>query len=299
MGTITSGSMSYILDEVVSGVAFESFYDAPFMTPVMYSMRGSMGRRERFSSIGGPGAFQQKLSTANASEANVTQQFQKTFTHNAFALQIPFEREFVDDEDWGTVEEIGRELGTSAAQTIEVAGAALFIDSFNGATYQSEDALSICNSAHLNVDGGNSQSNSGSTAFSMASIKSTRTLMRKFTNYAGDKIAVNPDMLLCPVDIEEDAWEVVRSSGRPDTANRADNMYNGMFKLVVWPFLSDADDWWMIDSRLMARNLLWFQRVPLEIFGDGNLFTGTRRIGGYYRESHGVRDWRWVYGHSV
>jgi phage major head subunit gpT-like protein len=291
--------MSYVLDEVVSGVGFESFYEAPFQWPLVYTRRGSMSRRERFTSVGGIGQFQQKTPGTAPAEADVSQQFQKTFVHNPFALQLPFEREFVDDEEWGTVEELGREIGLSAAQTMEVAGAALFNDAFAGATYTAEDALSICSSAHLNVDGGNSQDNSGTSAISMAAIKATRTAMRKFTNYRGEKISVNPDMLIVPVAIEEDSWEIVRSTNRPDGANLVANMYNGMFRLIVWPFLTDDESWFMVDSRLMARHLLWFQRVPLEFHGDGSLFNGTRRIGGYYRESHGCRDWRWIYGHTV
>ena len=129
--------------------------------------------------------------------------------------------------------------------------------------------------------------------------------MRNFLNYDDDLLSVRPNALILPPDIEEDAWEIVRSTGRPDTANRAENFYNGQFELYVWDFLStgisggDANNWFMADSRLMKMNLIWYQRTPLEVFGDGNLFAGTRRIGGYFRSSHGVKDWRWIYGHNV
>lgn len=295
--TVTQASMSYILDEVVSAVAFESFFEMPFHYPQLFSIRGSSGRRERFSSIGGIGQFQSKAETVDADTASISQQFQKTFLHTAYALQIPVSRELIDDEDWGFFQDLGTQLGTMAAQTMEVKAAEIFENAFTSTL--SEDGLTLCNSAHVNVDSGNSQDNSGTNTFGMAGIKATRTAMRKFTNYSGEKIAVNPDSLLVPVDIEEDAWEAVRSSGRPDTANRAENMYNGMFRLFVWPFLSDTNNWFMMDSRLMAMHLLWFQRTPLEVFGDGNLFSGTRKIGAYYRESHGARDWRWLYGNLV
>lgn len=305
MATITSSSLSFVLDEVVSAVAFESFYDETFTMPTLYSVRTSGRRRERLASLGGLGQYEAKNPTAAASEDTITQQYEKTFNHTAYAKAVPVERELIDDEEFGVLQDLGMQLGTMAAYTMEVKAAELFHDAFAGATYTAEDGKSICNSAHTNVDAGNSQSNSGSTALSMASVKSTRTAMRKFTNYNGELLAIRPDTLLVPPDLEEDAWEIVRSTGRPDTANRADNMYNGMFNLVVWDFLStgvsggDADNWFMIDSRHAARSLIWYQRTPLEIFGDGNLFTGTRRIGGYYRASHGCRDWRWVYGHAV
>lgn len=299
MATVTQSSVSYLFDEVTSEVAFESFYDMPFLHPALYSVRGSAGRRERASSLGGLGRFNSKAETVDADQATITQQFQKTFTHTAYALQIPVSREVVDDEEWGFLQEIGMELGQSAAQSMEIDAFALFNDAFDGASYTAEDSLSICNGAHLNADSGNSQDNDLANAFSVAGVKATRTNMRKVTNAGGLKVAVNPDELLVPVDIEEDAWEVVRSAGRPDTANRADNMYNGMFTLYVSPFLTDTGNWFMMDSRLRARNLVWYMRTGLEIFGDGNLSAGTKTIGGYYRESHGCKDWRWICGNQA
>ncbi len=294
---ITSNSMSYILDEVVSAVAFESFYAEQFMMPVLYDVRGSGRRRERSASIGGLSLYAEKTNGQNATEDQWTQQFEKDFVHVAYGKRVAIERELVDDEDYGVLAEIGSQLGSLAAQTMEEKAADLFEDAFAGATYKAEDNLSICNSAHLNADGGNSQDNSGTSALSMAAVKATRTAMRRFKNYRGDRMAVRPDLLIVPPDLEETAWEIIRSTGRPDTTNRADNMYNGMFNLVVWDFLDDTNNWFMADSRLMKQNLLWYQRIPLEIYGDGNLNTGTRTIGGYFRASHGCRDWRWVYGH--
>lgn len=301
MATATQSTLSFIFDEVVSEVAYEAYYDLPYLWPVLYSVRNSMGRRERSASLGGLGLFQSKAETADASEGTVTQQFEKTFTHAAFSLKLPISREVVDDNEWGFLQEVGLELGNAAGQTMESRAAALFDDAFAGATYLAEDGLSVCHNAHVNVDGSNSQDNLLTNALSMSGIKSARTAMRKWTNYGGQKIAVNPDELLVRVDQEEDAWEIVRSVSRPDNANNAANMYNGMFNLYVWPFLStsDTNDWFMMDSRLRARNLIWYQRIGLEIFGDGNLSAGTKTIGGYFRHSHGVKDWRFILGNRV
>jgi len=305
MALITSNSLSFVLDEVVSAVAFEAFYEESFMMPTLFGVRSSGRRRERLASLGGLGEFEVKNPGQTATEDTITQQFEKDFVHTAYGKTVPVERELIDDEEFGAVADLGRQLGTMAAYTMENKAAGIFRDAFAGATHTAEDALSLCNSAHLNVDSGNSQSNSGSSAFSMAAVKATRTAMRKFTNYNGELLGVRPDALIMPPDLEEDAWEVVRSTGRPDTASRAENIYNGMFTLYVWDFISDGvtdgdtDNWFMVDSRRMKQNLLWYQRIPLEVYGDGDLFAGKRRIGGYYRASFGVRDWRWVYGHAV
>ena len=296
---ISSATLSYALDEVVSVLAYESFYGQPFFMPELYSVRTSSRRRERTASFDGLTEYEVKAETAAPAEDSIVNQYEKDFVHQAFAKQVPLSRELVDDQEWGLLEDLGMQLGAAAAYTMEKYAAAPFVDAFTGATYLAEDAKSICNDAHTNVAGGNSQDNKGTTALSMTAVKATRIAMRKFKNYKGDFLSVNPDALIIPVDLEEDAWEIAKSTLRPDNANMAANIYNGMFDMYVWPFLTDVNDWFMVDRRLMKMNLLWFQRVGLEIFGEGSLLTGTKKIGGYFRFSHGVRDWRWIYGHQV
>lgn len=293
---ITTNTMSYVLDEVVSAVAFETFYEDAFVFPLLYDVRTSMKRREGTASLGGIREYAEKTRGAEASEDTITQQFKKDFVHVSYGKSIPVERELVDDEEWGLLVDLGQQLGYMAAYTMEKKAAALFNDAFNGSTYLAEDGLSICNDAHVNADSGNSQDNSFNSSLNFAGVKTVRTAMRKFTNYEGDKASVRPRLLVVPTDLEEEGWELTKSLGKPDTANNNLNIYNGMFDMLVWDFLTDTNAWFMIDPRLMKMNLIWYQRIALEVFGDGNLFTGTRKIGGYFRASHGCRDWRWVGG---
>ena len=72
-----------------------------------------------------------------------------------------------------------------------------------------------------------------------------------------------------------------------------------MFNLIVWDFLTDVNNWFMVDLALMRMSLIWYMRSGLETYGDGDLFAGKRRIGAYFRKSHGFTDWRWVYGNIV
>ena len=165
----------------------------------------------------------------------------------------------------------------------------------------SEDGDTLCSTAHTNVDGGNSQGNRGTSALTHPTVGATRELMRRFTGYRGEEIVIEPDLLLVPDEKEQDAWEVVRSSGDPDSANHKANFHNGRYGVIVWGYLSasDANNWFMIDSAEMRMALYWYWRIVLEIYGDGELMKGLRSIGGYFRSSHGVTDWRWVYGHNA
>lgn len=293
--TMTSNTMNYALDEVVSEVAWEEFYDGEFFMPTLYRVRGSTRPRERSASFGGLGKYTVKNPTAQADRDDLTQQFEKTFVHTALGKTVEIERELVDDEEWGILEEIAEELGFTARYTMEDDSAALFNDITAGSEYLAEDGKSIANAAHTNADGANSQSNSGSNTLNYSGLGTTRVAMKDFKNYRGLKMLINPDLLIVPRDLEETGWEMTRSAGKPDTMNNNLNFYNGQFSLLVWQFLTDVNAWGMADMRLMKKNLLWYMRIMFETWGDGDFDTGTKKVGGYYRASHGCRDWRWIY----
>ena len=70
--------------------------------------------------------------------------------------------------------------------------------------------------------------------------------------------------------------------------------------VVVWDYLTDANNWFVIDSTLAKIYLNWIDRVPLEFEMDPTSdFTLEARFRGYMRYSYGWSDWRWVYGHEV
>lgn len=298
MATITSGLMSYILDEVTSAVFFNSFAQLPNIFGTLYNIRGSGRARERSTSLGGLGQFDEKVETLAATFDAPVQQFQKTFNHTPFAKTVKVSRELVADEQWGWFEDLGMQLSMAASRTMETQGAGPFNDAFAGATYTGEDGAALCADSHTNVDSGNAQDNNGTNSLTIAGVKTTRIAMRKFTDYRGEKISVVPNALHVPVDLEQDAWEIVRSSQKPGSANNDANLYNGMFQLIVNNWLTDTNAWFMHDLQLMNMNLIWYMRSGLELFGDGDLFAGTRSIGAYFRKSNGFVDWRWCYGNN-
>lgn len=294
MATMTSAQLAYLLDEITSSVMVNEFTQNPQMMGMLYNMIPSTSRRERSSSFGGFGQFDEKVETQAAVEETVVQQFQKTFNHTPFAKTAKISREVVDDEDWGFFSDLGSMLAEAATRTMETQGAGVFNDAATGATYVGEDALSLGNNAHLNVDSGNSQDNLLTAALSFTNLATARKTHKAYTDYKGEKIFSNPSLLLVPDNLESTAWELVNSRNKPGGAQE-DNFFNRVgMSLAVWNFLTDDNDWFLIDPMLMRRNLRWYMRTGLEVYGDGDLFTGTRHIGAYFRKSHGFVDWRWV-----
>lgn len=299
--TITRANASYVSDETVSVFVFDQFGQASPRVPTLFNMQGSSTYREVKASMSGLGDFKPRVELAAPNEDQPVQQFKAEFLHNEFDLGVVVERKVYDDQQFGFFQSLGMKIGQSAMRTWEKQGALVFNEAFASATYFSEDGLSLCNGAHVNSDGGNSQSNSGTSQVTYDNVGTTMVAMRNFTDYRGNVINVEPDLILHPQAKDQAVFEIIKSMGDPTEANLKANYYNGRLSSLSWKYLdlSDANNWFLIDRMMMADNLFWYWRMVLEIFGTGDAWLGKRNIGGYYRSSHRAVDWRWVYGHAA
>lgn len=297
MAVHLKSTTSFAYDETITETAFSTFGEEPMLMPVLYNVRPSQSSQEVAASFGTLGDYELKLEGAEMSEDNITQQFKKTFVHKAYAKLIRLSQELIDDDQVGFARDAGEQLGAKAAITMERRGASLFNDAFAGATYTGEDSLPLASAAHVNVDAGNSQDNSDTQTLNAAGLKTSMIAHRKMFGYrdTDEIIFVNTDELLVPVDLEEDAYVLMQSAGKPGGANNDVNMYAGRLTTYVWRYLTDTNAWFLMDSRRRKSSLRWYQRTPLEIVADASFTQKVRKIGGYMRYENGFTDWRWAY----
>lgn len=176
-------------------------------------------------------------------------------------------------------------------------------DVFNGAfsTTTVADGLALCHTTHTSDVGGSSQGNKGTSAFSPANVEATRRLMVKFkTNRDNIQNATFPDLLLLPIDLEEKGYELIKSKGKVDTALNNPNFHEGRYKMLVWPnWLTDANNWFMLNSKLTKKYLRFYEWNPVEFFFAGETDTLVSKHVGYMSINVSAVDWRFVYGHAV
>jgi hypothetical protein len=129
----------------------------------------------------------------------------------------------------------------------------------------------------------------------------TRELMRAYVDDKGELTPIVPDLLLVPPELEEEAFTIWRTMNKPDTADYHDNFVQGFLRqVIVWDYLTDANNWFLIDSAMAKEFLLWIQRIALEFAMDpASDFRLEARFRGYERYSYGWSDWRFLYGHEV
>jgi phage major head subunit gpT-like protein len=233
------------------------------------------------------------------------QGYKTTYTPDELARGFSVERKLVDDDLYGIINKRPVGLALAAMRKREKDAADIFNNAFSTATANlGADSQSLCDGAHPHspANTASTQNNSGTSALSRTSIISTRQLMRAFTDDRGELIQVMPDTLVVPPELEDEAYVEARTPRKTSSADNDLSFVNSLgLKVVVWDYLTDANNWFMVDSRMAKAGALnWIDRIPLEFALDPTSdFNLVARFRGYMRYSLGWSDWRFVYGHNV
>jgi len=222
------------------------------------------------------------------------------YEHTEYVQGMVVERKLVDDAKYREINNRAAMLATSAGRTREKHGASVFNNAFSSARIGG-DGVALCGAHPYSPTNASTQSNAGSTALGLNAIADTMALMRKFKGGIGEHLTIQPDTLLIPPSLEQTAYVALNSILVPGGPNNDINYVQTRgFNLVVWKYLEDTNNWFMIDSQYMKRWLNWFDRVPVEFSLDPRSdYELMLRFRGYMRYSYGWDDWRWIYGHEV
>jgi len=110
---------------------------------------------------------------------------------------------------------------------------------------------------------------------------------------------VMPDTLLVPVELEAEARVIVESALKSGADSNDANINRG-YRVLVSRFLSDSNNWFMLDSRMAKLYLNWYWRVKPEFVIDASSeYALKTNFRGYTRYSYGYDLPWWVYGHEV
>ncbi len=266
-------------------------------TSALFGMETSTNADERVSGIGG-------LSDVEDFDGQISydtpsQLYDKTFEFPEKAKGMKVERKLYDDDRWHIMDGKFYDAAVAVARTREKLSAAIFNGAFTGT--DGPDSLSLCHGSHpYSPDDATTQSNSGSSALSATSIEATRRIGHTdIFNDRGELMIVNYDTILCTINNEEKAYHVINSSGQVNTANNNPNIHKGRYTSIIWDRLTDSNNWWMIDSRLSKRFLLWWDRVKPDFKYDRDFDTMSAKWSVYYRATCGWASWLPVYGHNV
>lgn len=259
----------------------------------LYSVLTSSRAVERSQGLGQFGEVPEYNGTIEYAEP--TDEDLTTYTHKEYALGLSIPRKLIDDDEYGRMTTMVQQHALAFTRTQATHMSSVFVNAFSS-SYLGGDGKALCAARN---SGKQVLTNKGTSALTHDNVVSTRQAMRQFKDNQGNVLMVMPDTLIVPVALEAVADEIVNSAGRSDNANNAVNSNRAM-SYIVDPFLTDTNDWFLVDSQLARQYLKWFWRVLPEFTTDpASDFNLGMKMRGYMRYSFGWDATQWIYGHQV
>ena len=239
-------------------------------------------------------AWKNYENSKNVPEVDFDQGYKQTYTHKEYAVDFGVERKDIADNNFVEVFRVVDRIGDSASLFRETEAASIFNNAFTVAS--GADGTYLCSDSHplSPQKTGVTQDNNFALALTKANVRTVREAMMAFTDDNGNKMGITPNMLLVPPALEDDAIEIVNSTLNPDNANNTINPLEGSLELIVWPYLTDTDAWFLTTD--VPNGMKHFVRAPLTQGMDGDFDTGNVRYKARERYSFGVSDPLGIYG---
>lgn len=292
-----------LLDPRFQKIFVDQYEQLPDMIPILFTAAGTNGRNDiRWSAVGAFGDFTQFTGTVEFKDQS--QGYDVVATPLEFASGMQVERKLFDDDQYSIMDQRPAGLALSANRTRQKHAARVFnlADSIDTLFYVNSEGVALVSDSHTTTSGASTSNgfdNKGTSALTATAVATARIAMVGYRDDNANRIAVVPDELWVPPDLYEEAFEIVASRGKVDTADNNANVHNGQYAIHEWNYMTDSNNWFMADSAMRKRALMWSDRMPLEFAFAEDLDTIVAKWRAYMRYTWAFVDWRWVYGGIV
>ncbi len=297
-GVIISGTIPKAMRPGVKDY-FGKYDELPKYSDMMFDTVSSDKGYEEYVQVNNMGLAPAKAEGQATTYDAVSQGFTQRITNVAYSKGFIISREAKKDGKWFDIMARGTyALGMSAYQTSETLAANVFNRGFTSG-YNGGDGVVLFSTAHPSLAGSQSNTLSVAADFSEASLEDLCIQIRKATDDAGNRIALKPESLVGPADLEFEFERVLKSILRSDSANNDINAIKniGLFPkgYTANPFLTDTDAFFVKTSGVMD-GLIHQEREALEFSKDNDFDTDNEKYKIYFREAYSWGDWRAAFG---
>ena len=226
------------------------------------------------------------------------QAFITRYSHVVYALGFMVTREAFDDDLYDVVgQRRAQGLAFSMRQTKEVVGANVYNRAFN-TSYVGGDGVALAVNNHPNFAGG-TWSNILATAsdLSEAALEQAFIDIGGWTNDRGLRIAVQPQCLVIPKELEFEANRILKAEYRVGTDLNDPNAIKMLNKLpkgiCMNHYLTDTDAWFIRTN--VPHGMKYFERRADSFDMDNDFDTENAKFKATARYSFGWTDPRAIY----
>ena len=300
---MNSGVFGDLLDPRFQKIFQETLKPLPDMLSTVYTMVPSNGRNNMtWSEVGTLTDWDEFTGTVSYSALN--QGYDVTLTPVEFSKGTQVQRKLYDDDQYHIMDQKPKGMAESLHRTRQKHGARLFNNAFSVDTlfYSHSEAVALCSDSHTTTSGASTASgfdNKTTAALTATAVFAMRLQMVGYRGDQAERIEVMPDELWYPPDLSEQAFEIIKSGGKVDTANNNRNFHEGRYTPYEWRYLTDTNNWFMCDSSLRKQFVFWQDRIPAEFAMIEDFDTLVAKWRGYGRWGMTYTNWRWIMGSQV
>lgn len=296
----TKAAFSALLAPGLRKVFFQNYKMFPEEYSKIANVETSKRAYEEELTTAGLGRFEQKPEGTAIVYDDPMQGNTKRYTHATFALGFRVTREMYNDDLYGVMKKMSKELAMAARQTVELEFAALLDDAFTGAAYAGADGEPLCDTAHPLLVGG-TYANAPTTArdLGIGSLRAAQERMEKLVNERGlPEFRGKGNLIIVSPEFQWIAKELIGSELKPYTGDNEINVFNDMgMSYMVSHYKSDTDSWFLLTDKSM-HDIKFFWREKPSFENDDDFDTKDAKFTGYMRFSLGFTDWRGIDGSS-
>lgn len=229
---------------------------------------------------------------------NAQESFTARYNHETVAMGFSITEEAMEDNLYDSLSaRYTKALARAMAYTKQVKAASLLNTGFT--TFQSGDGVTLFNTAHPTVAGGNNGNRPTVDAdLNETSLEQAVIDIAAYKDERGLLIAARPRKLIVPPSLMFVATRLLQTENRPGTADNDINALrtNGSIPdgYRVNHYLTDNDAWFLTTD--IPNGMKHFVRVALSTSMDGDFDTGNVRYKSRERYSFGVSDPLGIYG---
>ncbi|MEW6534533.1 MAG: Mu-like prophage major head subunit gpT family protein [Candidatus Auribacterota bacterium] len=293
--TATRSNFVDLLDPSFRHIIFDEYSRRPEYYSQVFNVEHSDRQSEKISQVSSFGLFSEKAEGASITYDDPVQGYDVEVIHAAYALGFRVTEEMYHDDQFRIMRRMPQMLAVSAKETVETTAWSLINNGFSvGSVFG--DGKPLFAADHPLILGGTASNTLATAAdLSATSLKQAIQDFEETVDYRGLPLRLRPDILMVPPALEWTAKELLKSDQAPHSQNNEINAIKDRgISLIVNPYLTDPDGWYLIDST--HHQLYFFWRKPLAFDSDTDFNTGDGLFKASMRFSRTAADWRGIFG---
>ena len=300
---MNSGSFGDLLDPRFQRIFQDTLKPLPDMIGDIYTMVPTNGRNNMtWSEIGTLTDWDEF--TGTVAYTSLAQGYDVTMTPVEFTKGVQVQRKLYDDDQYHIMDQKPSSMATSAHRTRQKHGFRIFNNAFSVDTlfYSHSEGVALCSDSHTTNSGASTASGFDNKTTASLTATAVFAMRNQMIGYRGDqaeKFEVEPDELWFPPELSEQAFEIIKSAGKVDSANNNRNFHEGRYKPFECRYMNDTNNWFMCDGSLRKQSLFWQDRVPIEFAMIEDFDTLVAKWRGYGRWGMTYVQWRFIGGAQV